>query len=112
MGACAKQALTNYFQNRGLISDTSAHQIRRVGVCGSQQEVGGQRVAARGAASSADNADPALGQAFFSQLPVPRRLAPVDEHHHMLVQAQAQVRKHLKHTWMVNILYLCSAGTA
>jgi hypothetical protein len=71
------------------------HQVRRVGIGGSQQEVGGQGMAARRAASGAHDADPAFGQALFTQVPVPWRLAPVYEHHHVLVQAQPQIRIHL-----------------
>ena len=52
-------------------------------------------MAARRAASGAHDADPAFGQALFTQVPVPWRLAPVYEHHHVLVQAQPQIRIHL-----------------
>lgn len=72
-------------------------QVWRVGVGGGQQEVGGQRVAAGGTASSAHDTHPAPGEALLPQVPVPWWLPAIDKHHHVLVQAQAQVRVHLDH---------------
>ena len=73
-----------------------AHQIRRVGICGRQDEVPGECAAARGTPGRAHNARPARWEALLAQAPLARGLPPVDEDHHVLGLWQAILLEDLR----------------